>query len=169
MTGAELLIKLLAERGVDSIFGYPGGAIMPIYDALYQSPVKHYLCRHEQGGAFSALSAMPAPAGKSWRVHGDLRPRRDQFNHLALADALAGLGANCGDHRSSLASGGRHRCIPRSGRIGLKPDLSPNTVFMYAMSTTSPPRCDEAFRVSAKRSSWPGAGGYPKRCAVGTD
>ena len=55
MTGAELLIKLLAERGVDSIFGYPGGAIMPIYDALYQSPVKHYLCRHEQGGAFSAI------------------------------------------------------------------------------------------------------------------
>jgi len=55
MTGAELLIKLLTERGVDSIFGYPGGAIMPIYDALYQSPVKHYLCRHEQGGAFSAI------------------------------------------------------------------------------------------------------------------
>ena len=55
MTGAELVIKLLTEHKVDSIFGYPGGAIMPIYDALYQSPVKHYLCRHEQGGAFSAI------------------------------------------------------------------------------------------------------------------
>jgi acetolactate synthase-1/2/3 large subunit len=55
MTGAELVIKLLQQHGVDSIFGYPGGAIMPIYDALYGSAVKHYLCRHEQGGAFSAI------------------------------------------------------------------------------------------------------------------
>ena len=55
MTGAELVIKLLTEHQVESIFGYPGGAIMPIYDALYQSPVKHYLCRHEQGGGFSAI------------------------------------------------------------------------------------------------------------------
>ena len=55
MTGAELVIKLLQQHGVDSIFGYPGGAIMPIYDALYGSSVKHYLCRHEQGGAFSAI------------------------------------------------------------------------------------------------------------------
>ncbi len=55
MNGAELVIKLLEMRGVEHIFGYPGGAIMPIYDALYQSKVKHYLCRHEQGGAFSAI------------------------------------------------------------------------------------------------------------------
>lgn len=55
MKGAELVIKLLEQKGVEHIFGYPGGAIMPIYDALYQSKVKHYLCRHEQGGAFSAI------------------------------------------------------------------------------------------------------------------
>jgi len=55
MTGAELVVKLLTEHGVHAVFGYPGGAIMPIYDALYQSPVKHYLCRHEQGGGFSAI------------------------------------------------------------------------------------------------------------------
>ncbi len=55
MTGAELVIRFLEEQGVEAIFGYPGGAIMPIYDALYQSKVKHYLCRHEQGGAFSAI------------------------------------------------------------------------------------------------------------------
>lgn len=55
MTGAELVIKVLQQHGVDTIFGYPGGAIMPIYDALYQSDVKHYLCRHEQGAAFSAV------------------------------------------------------------------------------------------------------------------
>lgn len=55
MKGAELVLQVLQQHGVDTIFGYPGGAIMPIYDALYQSNVKHYLCRHEQGGAFSAI------------------------------------------------------------------------------------------------------------------
>ena len=55
MTGAELVIQLLAQQGVQQVFGYPGGAIMPIYDALYQSPVQHYLCRHEQGAGFAAL------------------------------------------------------------------------------------------------------------------
>ncbi|KKO45144.1 acetolactate synthase catalytic subunit [Arsukibacterium ikkense] len=55
MNGAELVLKVLQQHGVDTIFGYPGGAIMPIYDAIYQSPIKHYLCRHEQGGAFSAI------------------------------------------------------------------------------------------------------------------
>ncbi len=55
MNGAELVLKVLQQHGVDTIFGYPGGAIMPIYDAIYASPIKHYLCRHEQGGAFSAI------------------------------------------------------------------------------------------------------------------
>lgn len=55
MKGAELVLQVLQQHGVDTIFGYPGGAIMPIYDALYQSSIKHYLCRHEQGGAFSAI------------------------------------------------------------------------------------------------------------------
>ena len=55
MKDAELVLKVLQQHGVDTIFGYPGGAIMPIYDAIYASPVKHYLCRHEQGGAFSAI------------------------------------------------------------------------------------------------------------------
>uniref|UniRef100_A0A486XMD0 Acetolactate synthase n=1 Tax=Rheinheimera sp. BAL341 TaxID=1708203 RepID=A0A486XMD0_9GAMM len=55
MKGAELVLQVLQQHEVDTIFGYPGGAIMPIYDALYQSDIKHYLCRHEQGGAFSAI------------------------------------------------------------------------------------------------------------------
>ena len=56
VTGAQgLLLSLLAE-GVDTIFGYPGGAIMPIYDALYdfKDSLKHHLVRHEQGGAHAA-------------------------------------------------------------------------------------------------------------------
>ncbi|CAH9055430.1 Acetolactate synthase isozyme 2 large subunit [Pseudoalteromonas holothuriae] len=55
MTGAQLLIDLLAKQGIKEVFGYPGGAIMPIYDALYGAPVKHYLTRHEQGAGFAAV------------------------------------------------------------------------------------------------------------------
>ncbi|MDG1733993.1 MAG: acetolactate synthase 2 catalytic subunit [Thalassotalea sp.] len=55
MTGAELVLKVLEQHGVDRMFGYPGGAIMPLYDAIYDSPINHYLCRHEQGAAFSAV------------------------------------------------------------------------------------------------------------------
>ncbi|CCQ10192.1 Acetolactate synthase large subunit [Pseudoalteromonas luteoviolacea B = ATCC 29581] len=55
MTGAQLVIELLSRQGVKEVFGYPGGAIMPIYDALYGAPVKHYLTRHEQGAGFAAV------------------------------------------------------------------------------------------------------------------
>jgi acetolactate synthase I/II/III large subunit len=56
ITGAEALILALLAEGVDSVFGYPGGAIMPVYDALYdyQDQLKHYLVRHEQGAAHAA-------------------------------------------------------------------------------------------------------------------
>jgi len=55
LTGGVLLFKVLEQQGVKHIFGYPGGAIMPIYDALVDSDIQHFLCRHEQGAAFSAV------------------------------------------------------------------------------------------------------------------
>jgi acetolactate synthase-1/2/3 large subunit len=55
LTGGGLLFSVLEQHGVNHVFGYPGGAIMPIYDALYDSDIKHFLCRHEQGAAFSAV------------------------------------------------------------------------------------------------------------------
>lgn len=55
MTGAEFIIDFLEQQRVKHVFGYPGGAIMPIYDALYESSVEHFLCRHEQGAAFAAI------------------------------------------------------------------------------------------------------------------
>jgi acetolactate synthase-1/2/3 large subunit len=56
ITGAEALLRCLIEEGVDTIFGYPGGAIMPVYDKLldYQDKIKHILTRHEQGAAHAA-------------------------------------------------------------------------------------------------------------------
>nr|WP_286950480.1 acetolactate synthase 2 catalytic subunit [Brevundimonas sp. UBA7507] len=54
MTGARLLVSSLERMGVEVVFGYPGGAIMPIYDALTGSSLKHILVRHEQAAAFAA-------------------------------------------------------------------------------------------------------------------
>ena len=54
MNGAEVLIRALERQGVEVIFGHPGGAIMPVYDALYDADVRHVLVRHEQAGAHAA-------------------------------------------------------------------------------------------------------------------
>jgi acetolactate synthase-1/2/3 large subunit len=54
-SGAEILIDTLVEQGVDTVFGYPGGAVLPIYDALFQQKkIKHVLVRHEAGAAHAA-------------------------------------------------------------------------------------------------------------------
>ena len=55
MTGAEMVIRALQDQGVDHVFGYPGGAVLPIYDALFhQDRIKHILVRHEQGAVHAA-------------------------------------------------------------------------------------------------------------------
>jgi len=55
MTGAEMVVEALKDQGVDTIFGYPGGAVLPIYDAIFQqNHVRHVLVRHEQGAGHSA-------------------------------------------------------------------------------------------------------------------
>ena len=55
MNGAQWIVHALRAQGVEMVFGYPGGAIMPIYDALYDGGVEHLLCRHEQGAAMAAI------------------------------------------------------------------------------------------------------------------
>jgi acetolactate synthase I/II/III large subunit len=54
LRGADIVLRCLRAEGVDLVFGYPGGAIMPLYDALHDSGVRHVLTRHEQGAVFAA-------------------------------------------------------------------------------------------------------------------
>jgi acetolactate synthase I/II/III large subunit len=55
MTGAQMVVQALKDQGVTTLFGYPGGAVLPIYDSLYgQNDIKHVLVRHEQGAAHAA-------------------------------------------------------------------------------------------------------------------
>ena len=55
MNGAQWVVQTLRAQGVEKVFGYPGGAIMPVYDALYDGGVEHLLCRHEQGAVMAAI------------------------------------------------------------------------------------------------------------------
>jgi acetolactate synthase I/II/III large subunit len=54
LKGAEIVLRCMRAEGVDLVFGYPGGAIMPLYDALEGSGIRHVLTRHEQGAVFAA-------------------------------------------------------------------------------------------------------------------
>ncbi len=55
LTGAQMVVRALIDQGVDTLFGYPGGAVLPIYDALFHEPrLKHVLVRHEQGATHAA-------------------------------------------------------------------------------------------------------------------
>ena len=83
ITGAEAVIKSLIEENVDLIYGYPGGAIMPIYDSLYhyQEKVKHVLVRHEQG-ATHAAQGYARSSGKPGVVFATSGPV--SYTHLTL-------------------------------------------------------------------------------------
>jgi acetolactate synthase-1/2/3 large subunit len=55
MTGAKMIVQALKDQGVDTVFGYPGGAVLPIYDEIFlQNDIRHYLVRHEQGAVHAA-------------------------------------------------------------------------------------------------------------------
>lgn len=67
MRGADLVVEALKQQGIKHIFGYPGGAIMPVYDAIYNAvqdgSIEHTLCRNEQGAAFAAQGYARSTAG----------------------------------------------------------------------------------------------------------
>ena len=88
ITGSEALLKCLIEENVETIFGYPGGAIMPIYDALYDysEQLKHILVRHEQG-AIHAAQGFARVSGKTGVVFATSGPGATNLV-TGLADAM---------------------------------------------------------------------------------
>ena len=97
LTGAEIVIECLKEQGVDTVFGYPGGAILNIYDALYQHQheITHILTSHEQGAAHAA-GRIRQGYGKGGRMPGHLRPRSNQSGNRHC-HGLYGFGS-CGSN-----------------------------------------------------------------------
>ena len=74
LTGSQIVIECLKEQGVDTVFGYPGGAILNIYDELYrhQDEIRHVLTSHEQGASHAADGYARA-TGKVGVCYGDKR------------------------------------------------------------------------------------------------
>ena len=64
LKGAQAIVQVLLEQGVDTVFGYPGGAVIPLYDALYEAPLKNVLTAHEQG-AIHAADGYARASGKT--------------------------------------------------------------------------------------------------------
>ena len=78
LTGSQIVIECLKEQGVDTVFGYPGGTILNIYDELYRHPeIHHILTSHEQGAAHAADGYARA-TGKTGVC---MRPRRNEPCH----------------------------------------------------------------------------------------
>ena len=68
INGARIVLETLHRLGVTDMFGYPGGAVIPIYDEIYSFPeIKHYFVRHEQGAAHAA-DGYARVSGQSWRM-----------------------------------------------------------------------------------------------------
>ena len=116
MTGAEMVVQALRDQGVDTVFGYPGGAVLPIYDALFQqNDIRHILVRHEQARGARRRGLRPLDRQARRRPR-HLRPRRHQRRHRhdRRADGLDPdrradrAGPDLHDRQRRLP-GGRHR------------------------------------------------------------
>jgi len=101
ISGSEALMRALEHQGVKNIFGYPGGSIMPVYDALYDhlDKLNHVLVRHEQGAAHAAEGFA--------RVSGEVGVCRCHDRQYT----------DCGHCRPGGCGSLGYRCLPR-GRLG---------------------------------------------------
>jgi acetolactate synthase-1/2/3 large subunit len=105
LTGAEIFVRSLCDEGVEMIFGYPGGAVLHIYDALYtQDKLEHILTRHEQG-ATHAADGYARSTGKPGVVIVTSGPgATNAVTGIACRDHQEGL--LCGDHGASWSGSG---------------------------------------------------------------
>ncbi len=110
VTGAQSLVSSLEAAGAEVVFGIPGGAILPAYDPLFDSRLRHILVRHEQGAGHAA-AGLRAGDRQGRRLHGDLGPGRDEPGD-ADRRRVHGLGADRRDHRSGRQRRDRHRRLP---------------------------------------------------------
>ena len=110
MDGGTALIKSLEMEGVEVIFGLPGGAILPVYDPIIDSPIRHILVRHEQGAGHMAEGYAHA-TGRPGVAMVTSRSGGHQHRHAA-GRRLHGLGADGLHHRPGALRGHRHRCLP---------------------------------------------------------
>ena len=110
LTGAQALIKSLEMEGTEVMFGLPGGAILPVYDPLIDSSIRHILVRHEQGAGHMAEGFAHVDRS-SGCGDGDERSGRDQRRHAAVR-RLHGLHPDRDDHGPGAVLGDRYGRVP---------------------------------------------------------
>ncbi len=103
-SGATVVVRTLLDLGVDTVFGYPGGAVLPLYDALYAEPgIRHVLVRHEQ----AAVHAAEGYARSTGRIGVVL-----VTSGPGMSNTTTGLGAHSLHQRPGRLQCDRYRCIP---------------------------------------------------------
>src|SRR6476646_9775621 len=141
MTGAQMVLEALADQGVEHIFGYPGGAVLPIYDELHQQDrIKHILVRHEQG-AVHAAEGYARSSGKVGVVLVTSGPGATNAV-TGLTDALMdSIPIVCltGQVATHLI-GNEAFQVARSGRLGPVVIDLPNDVLMNKHDYVAPPK-----------------------------
>ena len=115
MRAVDAIMECLKAEGVDVVFGYPGGANLPTYDAFVDAGIRHILVRHEAGGGHAAEGYAKAIGPRGRRLR-DLRPGRDQHRHAADRRD-DGLRAARGLHRPGADRAARHRRLPGGGHV----------------------------------------------------
>ena len=144
LTGADVLVRCLEAEGVEVIFGYPGGAVLPIYDAIYDhSSLRHILVRHE-AGAVHAADGYARATGKAGVCLATSGP--------GATNLVTGL-ANA--YMDSIAAGGHHRAT-------WPPASSARDAFQEADITgITMPITKHNFLVQRRGGSAPGSSGRP--------
>src|ERR1700752_4427288 len=160
MTGAEMVIQALLDQGVEYVFGYPGGAVLPIYDAMFQQDkLKHILVRHEQGAGHAA-EGYGRSTGKVGVMLVTSGPGATNAV-TALTDALMDsipLVCLTGQVPTHLIG---NDAFQECDTVGI---TRPCTKHNYLVkSVTDLPRVlHEAFHIAASRPPGPGVGDIPK-------
>ena len=111
VNASQLIVDRLVANGVEIVFGYPGGAILPVYDALYDSPIRHMLVRHEQAAAHIADGYARA-TGRAGGLHGYFGSGSHQSGD-GPCDRLHGLDSDGRNHRQRADEPDRDRRLSR--------------------------------------------------------
>ena len=165
-TGAGSLVQSLEALGVEVVFGIPGGAILPAYDPLFDSSVRHILVRHEQGAGHAATGYAQA-TGKVGVCMATSGPGATNLV-TPIADAYM-------DSVPIVAITGQVARSPIGTDAFQEADIQgitlPITKHNYLVQTVEelPRILAEAFHLAAHRPARPGAGGHPEGRAAGAD
>ena len=154
MKGSEAIVRALQDEGCDVIFGYPGGVVIPFYDALMDSDLRHLLVRHEQGAAHAAdgYARATGKVGVCIATSGPGATNLVTGIANAYLDSIP-IVAITGQVKSDLD---RHRRLPGGRHRPASPGRSPSTTTSSRTSTSCRGSSHEAFHIATT--------GRPGRC-----